>query len=130
MLKISIVMLTTAGFAALLIADPYGPMVSAARRTVVAANVQAAPASQRPEPSPVAKPVEQSDPVVQEAPAIVAAVASKTEAADLTVTPTRPQLAGGFPGLSDKRDRDRPIAHRYLHLASVNNVVHHVRRHG
>jgi hypothetical protein len=123
MLKISIVMLTTAGFAGLLIADPYGSVVGAARRTtVVAANVQAIPASRQLEPSAVGKPIEQQNsPVVQEAPA-TAVVASKTEASALTGTSTHPQLAGGFRG---RRDR----AGRYLHMAISNNVVHHVRRH-
>jgi hypothetical protein len=125
MLKISIVMLTTAGFAGLLIADPYGPVMSAARRTtVVAANAQAVPAAGQTQPSAVAKPIEpQNSPVVQEAPA-TAVVASKTEAPALTGTPTRPQLAGGFRGR-----RDRAVAHRFLHMVSANNVAHHVRRH-
>jgi hypothetical protein len=125
MLKISIVMLTTAGFAGLLIADPYGPVVSAARRTtVVAANMQAIPASRQLEPSAVGKPIEQqTSPAIQEAPA-TAVVASKSEATALTGTPARPQLAGGFRGR-----RDRAVAHRFLHMVSANNVAHHVRRH-
>jgi hypothetical protein len=128
MLKISIVMLTTAGFAGLLIWDPYGPVVASAgrRTTVVAVNVPAATQTQ-PEQSPVAKPTAQPNSSrVQEAPAVGAA---KPDAPTDAVTPMRPQLAVSSPARPDKRDREGAAAHPYLHTASVTNVAHHARRH-
>jgi hypothetical protein len=133
MLKISIVMLTTAVFAGLLIADPYGPsMMSAARRTaIVAANVQAAPGTPqvRHEPSSITQPVVQQDsPVAREATNVAVAVNDEPNVPASAVTPTRPQLGRVIQERSEKRDRAVPD--HYIHTASLTNVARHVRRHG
>ena len=135
MLKISIVMLTTAAFAGLLIADPYGsPMVSAARRTmVVAANMQAAPPSPQGqhEPSAIAKAVVQRDTPVAQAGTNVAAVVNDPSIAPASgVTPTHPQSGRGIQERSDKRERDRAAPDRHIHTASLTNIARHVHRHG
>jgi hypothetical protein len=134
MLKISIVMLTTAVFAGLLIADPYGPsMMSAARRTaIVAANLQAAPGTpqaQR-EPSSSANPVVQRDnPAAKEATHVAVAANDEPNAPAVAFTPTRPQLGRATQERSEKRDRVRAMPDRYIHTASLTNVARHVRRH-
>ena len=135
MLKISIVMLTTAAFAGLLIADPYGPsMMSAARRTaIVAANVQAAPATpqaQQHQPSSIANPLVQPDtPVAQEATSVAVAANRESGAPASALTPARPQLGRVTQERSERRDRVRAMPDRYIHTASLTNVARHVRRH-
>lgn len=134
MLKISIVMLTTAVFAGLLVADPYGPsMMSAAHRAaIVAVNVQAAPATppaQR-EPSSSADPVIQRDhPVAREATNDAVAANDEPDAPVVVFGPTRPQLRRATQERSEKRDRVRAMPDRYIHTASLTNAARHVRRH-
>lgn len=133
MLKIFIVMLTTAGFAGLLIADPYGPVASAARRTTaVTANASARPAAQQtpPEPLLVAKPIAQPDnPVLNDTLPVVAVVVRTPNAPASAVTPARQQLAASLHGRQDRNERDRVVAHPHLHMARLSNMSHHLRRH-
>jgi hypothetical protein len=134
MLKISIVMLTTAAFAGLLVADPYGPsMMNGSRRTaIVAANVQAAPGNPQAQhqPSSIAKPLVQPDtPVAQEATNVAVAANRESGAPASALTPARPQLGRVTQERSERRDRVRAMPDRYIHTASLTNVARHVRRH-
>jgi hypothetical protein len=132
MLKISIVMLTTALFAGWLIVDRHESLsIAASRRIVVASNDQpAGTMAAQGEPSPIAGPVvvQTDNQSVKPATDVPALSNDKSAEPDLSIAAPRLHVAAASRERMDKRSRRR-IAHHAVRTARWSNVERRVTRH-